>query len=220
MKNKKPISNKAKDPKKVAAGKARAAKAVRINGQFVTNFFKEELVKDAAAVGYTGKLQTFLDQHEIVYSNLYDTGELRAVSPKADSTLFKEAAMYQGKLILRINGIDREVSLDELKYEVLRIEQALMSNESCAGMAFKPILTFSGKMIVELPDVSEIDDMEGEGTGEDLSELMERGEGIVIYISSKKRDTVRVEKKERKMKAVKKALKDAKTKSRAKRRRR
>jgi hypothetical protein len=207
----------AKNPAKVAAGKARAQKAVRLNGKFVTKYFQDNLQEDADAVGYTGNLQKFLDEHEIVYSNLYDTGELQGIIPKADSTLFKEAESYQGKLILRINGEDKAVSLDKFKYEVLRVEQALMSTESCAGVAFQPILTFNGKMIIELPDVSELDEDEA-----DLQEIMDTFTTLTIYISEKKkkRRAEFEQKKERKIKAINKKLRDVKTKSRTKSRRR
>jgi hypothetical protein len=202
----------AKNPAKVAAGKARAQKAVRLNGKFVTKFFQNNLKEDAEAVGYTGNLQKFLDEHEIVYSNLYETGELQSIVPKADGTLFKEAESYQGKLILRINGEDQEVSLDKFKYEVLRVEQALMSTESCAGVAFQPILTFNGKMIVELPDVDELDE------DADLQDIMDTFTTLTIYISEKKkkRRAEFEQKKERKIKSINKKLRDVKTKSRTK----
>lgn len=206
---------KQKNPARVAAAKRAAANRVRIDGKFTTKYFQKELERAAEKTGFKGSPQTFFDQNEIVYSKLYNEGSLRSVQPKADSTIFNEINKFSGKLYIRRNGEDIQVTPDEMRYEMLRFEQFLMSSENCAGMAFKPVITFNGRYIIEIPD---IDDLEGEEmTGDDLQDLMEQGEGVVIYISSKRKDKIVMtakgaDRRQNKKNQINKRLKDAKPK--------
>ena len=64
-----------KDPKKVLAGKARAATSVRVGGKFTTNIFLQEVEKLAKDAGANDPFSFYL-QNEVQLSQLYDKAEL------------------------------------------------------------------------------------------------------------------------------------------------
>ena len=65
------ITEHIKDPKKVLAGKARAAKSLRIGGKFTSNKFFKEIKEQAEQAGVKNVFDYFR-QNESEYSALYD----------------------------------------------------------------------------------------------------------------------------------------------------
>lgn len=216
-------SNQNKNPKRVEAARKAAANRVRIGGQFVTKSFQKELQRHADRTGHAGDLQTFFDQNEIQYSKLYKTGVLRSVQEKADSTVFDE---MKGRNVL-LNG--NESSEPEVSYRMLELEQWLFSNTNTAGIAWKPKIYFNGKYEIDLPTISELEQLFEEMDETEAVQYIYDNYKIKVWVSPKKRKGVdketnekRNQKIERKAKQVSKNFKNAKQqfKGRTKRRKR
>jgi hypothetical protein len=236
---------KQKSAARVAAGKRTAAARIRFDGKFVSKTFIQENIAPAAAlrglISYDEERQRdpqrskltatemravkrFAEQHESDFKEIWELGGLQAPNEKQDTTVFKELEQFEkhgGHLLL--NG--EESSIDEIKFQMLRVEQWLFSNTNAAGVAFKPFIYFKGKQEVRLPSIEELEEME-EMDETELAEYLDEEYGLKVWMSPKQRPgKTRKQNKaindriERKAKAVKKALKDAKTKVRTKRRR-
>lgn len=162
-----------KDPKKVAAGKARAAKSLRIGGRFTSNEFFNDVKKQAEQAGVKDVL-TFYKQNENEYQALYSTWMQSA--EYFDYTFINILKDYTGTII--ING--REVTAGTAIQKILKFNQFLKNNHSVVSWSIKPYLKLSGGLKFDLPT-----DEQMEENGEDIEDFLE-GKGFRIIISEKK----------------------------------
>lgn len=200
---------KEKNPAKVAAGKARAAKGLRLGGKFVTKYFAEHIKETVETLGTNIDPQTFLNQNEQAYTDLYYSEGLRSAADKAATTIIKDSKNYSGKVFLN----DEESNPDELAFKAMQFENFCYSNFNCAGISYKPVLTFDGKMKLQFPTLDELEEcLESDTPDEDLQELAERY-GIRLFVSDRAgQSKEKAQKISRKKRAIKQTLKDAKQK--------
>lgn len=234
---------KQKDPKKVAAGKARAAKAIRIDGKFTSNAFRNEVKRGAEmSAANKGKtlpksfdLQSFLDEHLPQYEKLFHGSGLESLD-LSDSKIIDTIQETNNTVYIRetIDGetTDRRVSKEQAIYEVLKLEQILAVNLDTAGFSLRLTQMFDGRMILRMPTADEIEEFSNMEE-EDLHEALEEF-GITVYavyngmsVPRKKEEKEKFVKHERirenKLQKINKKLREAKAnlpKNRAKRKKR
>jgi len=208
-----------KNKKAVAAGKKRAKEAIRINGRFTTNAFKNEVKRIADEVGFKGKLQKFFLENENELTALYTTGEMQSAVSQADVTAFTDAEQIRGKIYLKDEDGKKKVSLHTMKQKIVEFEQYVYSNYNCTGITFKPSTTLSGDFIMGVPDIELIESEEM--SDEDLIEYCE-DYGITVYISDlskikdkdkRKKEQAKVVRKVERLKKVKRNARTQKTKT-------
>lgn len=157
--------NKPKDPKKVAAGKARAAKALRnTSGQLTSNSFKEEVQKIALSSGFTGKdLQRYYEQNAdeidpylsrgIVSQNRYSIKTIEKVVKKSRKNVW----LYK-------DGETFKTTPERISFEMAQFEQYCYTNRNATGVVWKKMKTGTGEPLVKIPDIDdeteELDDIE------------------------------------------------------------
>lgn len=173
MKKKAIKIQKAKDPKKVAAGKARAAKSLRIGGRFTSNEFFNDVQEQAKSAGVKDVFK-FFEQNENEYAQLYNTWMQAA--EYFDYTFLNLIKDYSGTII--ING--RENTNGTALQKLLKFNQYLKNNHSVVSWSLKPYLKLSGGLKFDLPTDEQMDE-----NGNDIEEFLE-GEEIRIIISEKK----------------------------------
>lgn len=173
MKKKAIKIQKAKDPKKVAAGKARAAKSLRIGGRFTSNEFFNDVKEQAESAGVKDVFK-FFEQNENEYAQLYNTWMQAA--EYFDYTFLNLIKDYSGTII--VNG--RENTNGTALQKLLKFNQYLKNNHSVVSWSLKPYLKLSGGLKFDLPTDEQMDE-----NGNDIEEFLE-GEGIRIIISEKK----------------------------------
>lgn len=157
---------KPKDPKKVAAGKARAAKALRIGGKFISNKFSEGVKKDMQAANIPlSQAQRFLEQNESVYRESYfmeresmerNYEQFLHDIAKTDNTIY-----LNGRKVKKATVIKR---LSELKrYFGTEFDYWNFRGHYTTSM--------EGKMRITLPSSKELDEMEL--TDEQIKDFLE-----------------------------------------------
>ena len=215
------MSNKPKDPKKVAAGKARAAKALRNeSGQLQSNSFKEEVQKFADASGLhtssVDKLQKFYEQNPRVIED-YLSQETRSQNRYSIKTIEGVLDRTTKKTFLEIEGERTVATPDQIAYEMARLEQYCYTHRDITGVVWKKSRTGTSDPIVKLPDISneELDEMDDQDFVEYLAEF-----GIMVFISDlrkvkdkskrKQRETY----KENKLKYAQKVIRETRPKRR------
>lgn len=164
-----------KDPKKVAAGKARAAKSLRIGGKFTSNKFFEEIKQQAKEAGAKDVFKYF-QQNENEYTTLYDNW-LQAAE-YFDYTFINLIKDYKGKIY--VNG--RENSNGTALAKILKFNQYMKNNHSVISWSIMPYIKLSGAIKFNLPTDEELD---GNETAEDVEDFLSI-EDIKIIISEKK----------------------------------
>lgn len=164
-----------KDPKKVAAGKARAAKSLRIGGKFTSNKFFEEIKQQAKEAGAKDVFKYF-QQNENEYTTLYDNW-LQAAE-YFDYTFINLIKDYKGKIY--VNG--RENSNGTALAKILKFNQYMKNNHSVISWSIMPYIKLSGAIKFNLPTDEELDQNE---TAEDVEDFLSI-EDIKIIISEKK----------------------------------
>lgn len=171
-----------KDPKKVAAGKARAAKAIRnTKGQLVSKSFEEELKKISDASGFKGKsLQTFYDQNSTDIDNVIGRKELppsqNRYSIKTIERLVKKTSK---KTWLYKDGETFRASPETISFEMAKFEQYCYTTRNVTGIVWKKMRKGTGDPLVKIPDIDEeIEDM-------DDIEFIDHcaAYGVIIWIS-------------------------------------
>lgn len=163
-----------KNPKKVAAGKARAAKSLRVNGKFTGNEFFAKVEKDAQSAGQKDVFTFFL-QNEKQYTALYDTPLESA--EVYDYQFMNNLLNYTGNVIM--NGRDNK-NLYSLK-KVMVFNQFLKNSMNVAAWSIKPFIKLSGELSFELPDIEQLEGMDTEELEDFLLTV-----NITIIISEKK----------------------------------
>lgn len=154
MKNKKPIKkssvkNVAKNPKKVLAGKARAAKAIRVRGRFTSNQFLDYVSEKAKISGYKNPFQFFLE-NEISLTKQFENGS--QTSTRNSGQIKKDMKKYKGKIIL--NG--REVKKATALKNIQQLVSKLKMETTAVDFYVQYNLTFDGKMKIKIPTAAQI----------------------------------------------------------------
>lgn len=153
-----------KDPKKVAAGKARAAKSLRIDGKFTTNKFFEAVELDAKATGVKDTFAFFL-QNEKLYQKVYETPMLSFT--KNSETLRTALSEYDGRIFK--NG--KEVKASTAKKSVAELNRYLLNEHDVVAFYLKPEISLNGKMKIKVPSVKEL--IKRIKNGEDIDEILD-----------------------------------------------
>lgn len=158
--------NKPKDPKKVAAGKARAAKALRDEGgRLTSNSFKDEVKKIADQTGLSSgrSLQDFYLQNSEDISKYLSKG-ITSQNRYAISTIDRTLHKTSKDTFLYYDGETFKASPERIAYEMANFEQYCYSNRNATGVAWKKSRRGTGEPIVKIPDtgedVEEMDDIE------------------------------------------------------------
>lgn len=190
---------KVKDPKKVAAGKARAAKSLRINGRFTTNQFLEEITEKAQLSGVKN-VKKYFQQNEKELTALY-TEWMEGVQIY-DYKFLQTIRDYSGKLI--VNG--RENTMGTALKKVMSLNQFLRVQHNVVSWNITPMLKMDGQLKFDLPeDTDGLEDLDTE----ELEDLL-NSYGINIIISEKKNYKTTVRYNSKKGKYIKKIKPDAK----------
>ena len=190
---------KVKDPKKVAAGKARAAKSLRVNGRFTTNKFLEEITEKAQLSGVKN-VKKYFQQNEKELTALY-TEWMEGVQIY-DYKFLQTIRDYNGKLI--VNG--RENTMGTALKKVMSLNQFLRVQHNVVSWNITPMLKMDGQLKFDLPeDTDGLEDLDTE----DLEDLL-NSYGINIIISEKKNYKTTVRYNSKKGKYIKKIKPDAK----------
>jgi len=190
---------KVKDPKKVAAGKARAAKSLRVNGRFTTNKFLEEITEKAQLSGVKN-VKKYFQQNEKELTALY-TEWMEGVQIY-DYKFLQTIRDYNGKLI--VNG--RENTMGTALKKVISLNQFLRVQHNVVSWNITPMLKMDGQLKFDLPeDTDGLEDLDTEELEDLLSSY-----GINIIISEKKNYKTTVRYNSKKGKYIKKVKPDAK----------
>jgi len=177
MKKKKQVTPvKQKDPKKVAAGKARAAKSLRINGRFTSNQFFEDVKEQAKEAGAKDVFK-FFEQNENEFIRLYDNWMLAA--EYFDYTFLNLVKGYTGKIF--VNG--KENAVGTALQKLLKFNQYLKNNWNVVSWSIMPYLKLSGQLKFTLPSDEEMDEHDDLET---LEDFLESEHNIKIIVSEKK----------------------------------
>lgn len=177
MANKKNIPGRVKDPKKVAAGKARAAQSVRIEGRFTSNEFFQRVQSDADATGAKDAFQYFL-QNEKVYEQMYKA--VQTTTKKDLNSAKKYIKEFKGKVYKN----NKEVTKGTLINSLTQLNQYLKSEHDIVAFWQNLELTgFEGKLNIKVPSVKEIEQRIEDG--EEIADIMEE-EGIDVIESEPK----------------------------------
>ena len=190
---------KVKDPKKVAAGKARAAKSLRVNGRFTTNKFLEEITEKAQLSGVKN-VKKYFQQNEEELTALY-TEWMEGVQIY-DYKFLQTIRDYNGKLI--VSG--RENTMGTALKKVMSLNQFLRVQHNVVSWNITPMLKMDGQLKFDLPeDTDGLEDLDTE----ELEDLL-NSYGINIIISEKKNYKTTVRYNSKKGKYIKKTKPDAK----------
>lgn len=168
--------NKPKDPKKVAAGKARAAKSLRIDGKFTSNKFFEKVQSDAAAAGVKDTFR-FFQQTEKQYAKVYEKMNLPVT--RNEDKFLNDLKNYSGKVYK--NG--KEIKATTLRENMRRMGQYLRAEHDVVTFFVQPLVNLNGKMNIRFPSIKEVEDRLEDG--EDLEDIFDDYD-ITIIISAKK----------------------------------
>lgn len=170
MKNLKP-----KDPKKVAAGKARAAKSLRIDGKFTTNDFFKKVQSDAKEAGAKDTF-AFFRQAEKQYAKVYE--KMNMPVTRNEDKFLHDLQNYTGKVFK--NG--REVKAATLRENMRLVGQYLRTEHNVVTFYVQPLVNLNGKMNLRFPTVAEVKRRIDEG--EEIDEIMDEY-NVTIVVSSK-----------------------------------
>ena len=176
MKKKAIKIQKAKDPKKVAAGKARAAKSLRIGGRFTSNEFFNDVKEQAEAAGVKDVFNFFY-QNENEYAQLYNSWMQAA--EYFDYTFLNLIKDYTGQITVN----DRVNTNGTALQKLLRFNQYLKNNWSVVAWSIMPFIKLSGQLKFTLPSDEEMDEHE---ELESLEDFLHSDHYIKIIISEKK----------------------------------
>lgn len=170
-----------KNPAKVAAGKARAAGAIKDkSGKYVSNIFYNEVAKTVLATkkvntskiesDQTGEINQllkdakvskkeiadFYNKHQYVFESLLKKGTLKGTQLFTDK-LKKKVEGYKGKIFInKGNGKIVESSKTETLYQLAKFQQYLSDNINVVAFSVKPTLTIDGKMVLQIPDAKQL----------------------------------------------------------------
>lgn len=175
MKKPTPIKH-IKDPKKVAAGKARAASAIKDKqGKYISKLLYNEVARVALAIKgndvskinaeqntkiaammrdakVTAKeVKELYTNNPIAFESIIENGNITGVSRNSNQ-VEKSITDFTG--IIHING--KEVSKAKAKKMLMEFKQYLSINLNVVDFTIRPILSFDGVMSYEIPDVKKL----------------------------------------------------------------
>lgn len=180
MKKKPTPHQQPKDPVKQAAGRARAKKALRIDGKFVSNEFTEKVKADAERQGAKDFLR-FFQQNEKKYSKLFNQVDI-SVSRNSDQ-IISDLEKFKGTIKIR----GKKVKKGDAIKEVASFAQYMKAEHEVVAIWLQPeTKVFGNEINIPLP---EIEEFEEEEEGEELEEKAER---LNISIIRSNRKAVRV----------------------------
>jgi hypothetical protein len=219
-------SHKPKDPKKVAAGKARAAKSLRNDkGQLLSNSFKDEVANIAEKAGFvpssTSQLQRYYEQNEEIIDR-YLAIETRSQNRYSIKTVKRTVEKTSKDVLIEIGDNEPEVSTpEEISYRMAQFEQYCYTNRNCTGVAWKKSRKGTGEPIVRMPDIQEdfLEEMDDIEFIEYCAEF-----GIIVWISDlskvkdKKKKLQRQTSKDNKLKYAKRVVRDTRKTARKRKR--
>jgi len=189
---------KVKDPKKVAAGKARAAKSLRVNGRFTTNKFLEEITEKAQLSGVKN-VKKYFQQNEKELTALY-TEWMEGVQIY-DYKFMQLIREYTGALI--VDG--RQNTIATALRKTMSLNQFLRVEHNVVAWHITPLIKLDGQLKFDIPENELMEDMDTE----QLEEFLENYR-IGIIISEKKNYKTTVRYNSKKGKYIKKIKPDAK----------
>lgn len=166
----------AKDPKKIAAGKVRAAKSLRIKGRFTSNEFFNDVKEQAQAAGVKDVFK-FFEQNENEYAQLYNSWMQAA--EYFDYTFLNLIKNYTGQITIN----DRVNTNGTALQKLLKFNQYLKNNWSVVAWSIMPFIKLSGQLKFTLPSDKEMDEYE---YLENLEDFLHDNHSIKIIISEKK----------------------------------
>lgn len=205
MKSKKKITQHIKDPKKVKAGKARAAKSLRIGGRFTSNEFFHDVEKQAKEAGVKDVFK-FFEQNENEYAQLYSTW--MQATEFFDYTFLNLIKNYSGHIIVN----DRPNTNGTALQKLLKFNQYLKNVWQVVAWSIMPFIKLAGGLKFTLPVDSEMEEYEGKDL--EMFENFLSLHHIKIIISEKKGKVKETKLASRKGK-YKKIVKDAASKKAA-----
>jgi len=173
-------NTKIKDPKKVAAGKARAASAIKDKtGKFVSKIFYNEITKTVlAAKGFDVKkispentakiselmkeaevtkkeIKDFYDRKPKAFERLIDEGEVNSTfknSDKVEDTINE----YSGKLLIDDGTSVREVSKAQAIHALASFKQYMKSHANVVDFAVSMKFNIKGSLSIQIPNANEL----------------------------------------------------------------
>lgn len=165
-----------KDPKKVAAGKARAAQAIRLpGGKFAGKIYESEVKRTLLSesgydvsrlspdqftkintlfneAGLTKKdAKEFHDKTPLAFADLVEQGNIKGTSRSADNTL-KDLKDYSGKIFIDSGDGIKQVSAMQARAEIKQFSQYVSIYANAVAIALNPTYTLDGKTIYRIPD--------------------------------------------------------------------
>lgn len=174
----------------MAKSKKSKSSALYSKGKKLTKF-KEEFVKRVAAstnkdVSTPAKLKKFYESKKELFENHFESG-LTSI-PKSSTQVFTaidKADQYGKKFFIERDGKKKEVSANELKYELSKIELQLNSMFESTGAEFSYKLDFENNITMSLPDIIDEDEYTDESL-EVITDHFSEDYGINLYISEPK----------------------------------
>jgi len=175
MPSKKKIQ-KPKNPKKVAAGEARAKKALRINGRFTSNEFYQDVKQQAEQAGVKDVF-SFFNQHEKEFSDLYSTW--MQASEYFDYAFLNIVKEYSSTIFVNERQNTNGTALQKL----LSFNQYLKNNHNVVAWSIMSYIRIAGGLKFTLP--SDVD-MDKYSDLESLEDYLASEHNIKIIVSEKK----------------------------------
>lgn len=167
---------KIKDPKKVAAGKARHSLAIRDSkGKFISPILYNEIAKivlasngkDVSKINaeQTSKITELISISKITKAQIKDTyesnrktfndiiknGEITGTSRNSNQ-IEKTISDFKGDIFIN----EKKVNKSQAKMQVVRFKQFLSVNINVVDFTVKPTLTFDGKIKFNIPNVRKL----------------------------------------------------------------
>lgn len=170
---------KAKNPKKVLAGKIRQATGIKdASGRYVSKIFINEIKKTILSTKKVDvskihsdqsdkinellkdskispkEVKKFYEQNKEIFEDLNTFGKLKGTS-KNRNQIDKAIDKYKGKMFVN-NGTElKEVSKVDLKYQLASFNQLLSSNINLVDFVLRPTFSIDGTMTINLPDIKD-----------------------------------------------------------------
>lgn len=170
---------KAKNPKKVLAGKMRQATGIKnSSGRYVSKIFINEIKKTILSTKKVDvskihsdqsdkinkllkdskispkEVKKFYEQNKEIFEDLNTFGKLKGTS-KNRNQIDKAIDKYKGKMFVN-NGTElKEVLKVDLKYQLANFNQLLSSNINLVDFVLRPTFSIDGTMTINLPDIKD-----------------------------------------------------------------
>lgn len=153
-----------KDPKKVLAGKARAQKAIRVNGRFVSKKFSDKIKEFAEISGYSDPYKYYL-QNKTEIDTIFKQGYL--TNNRNTGQLHKDLKGYQGE----VTNKGKVIKAETMRRKIRDLNNFLKNQYNINAVDFytRYKIGLDGERIdFNFPDISEV--VEALGEDYDFSE--------------------------------------------------